>query len=93
MHIYVYIYIYIYVLYVYVNYCVHLVMAKPLQVGKVSFARLQVWLENRHQIPPQERDGPIKAAEWKREWCPGPVLFGGDVSRLWDVPQLWNKWG
>lgn len=29
----------------------------------------QVWLENRHQIPPQERDGPIKAAEWKREWC------------------------
>ena len=48
----------------------HLVTAKPL------LGPLQVWLENRHQIPAEERDGPIKAGEWKREWCLGA---GGDV--------------
>eukprot|EP00490_Sorites_sp_Unknown_P002275 CAMPEP_0114686198 /NCGR_PEP_ID=MMETSP0191-20121206/61256_1 /TAXON_ID=126664 /ORGANISM="Sorites sp." /LENGTH=101 /DNA_ID=CAMNT_0001971477 /DNA_START=1 /DNA_END=306 /DNA_ORIENTATION=- len=38
-------------------------------VAEAFLKAQQVWLENRHQIPAEERPGPIKAAEWRDEWC------------------------
>ena len=79
-------------LYMYVSLSIHVCIGSWTSLKArwtTASPRLQVWLENRHQIPAEERDGPIKAAEWKREWRLGRWSFRSGSSML--IPLIYGK--